>query len=164
MHHKYIFSGMFRIILEELQKFETNKLFFFFLFWTVAFFTQPHTFCYYIYCVKPLALSATTFSWRRWLPMVWMGVRSTGWNTGWMAGPKELWSVELIPAGGRSQAVSPRARYWGHFCLTSQLTILMRRLSAPSVSIQMTPSWEGVLICLREEGHYRGTWPQVAPR
>ena len=31
-------------------------------------------------------------------------------------------------------------------------------LSAPSVSLQMAPSWEGLLICLRGERHYRGTW------
>ena len=29
---------------------------------------------------------------------------------------------------------------------------------APSVTLQMTPSWEEVLICLRGERHYRGTW------
>ena len=37
-----------------------------------------------------------------------------------------------------------RAQYWGCFYLTSLLMILMRGLSAPSVSFQMTPSWEGV--------------------
>ena len=31
-------------------------------------------------------------------------------------------------------------------------------LSALSVSLQTTPSWERVLICLRGERHYRGTW------
>ena len=50
------------------------------------------------------------------------------------------------------------AQYWGHFCLTSLLLILMKGFSAPSVSLQTTPSWEGVLICLRGEGHYKGTW------
>ena len=44
------------------------------------------------------------------------------------------------------------------FYLTYLLMILMRRLSAPSVSLQTTPSWEGVFICHREERHYRGTW------
>ena len=52
----------------------------------------------------------------------------------------------------------PRAQYWGHSYLTSLLTILMKGLNAPSVSLQMTPSWEGVLICQRGEKHYRGTW------
>ena len=64
----------------------------------------------------------------------------------------------VLSVGSQSRAVSPRARYWGCFYLTSLLTILMRGLSALSVSFQMTPSCEGVLICLRGEGHYRGTW------
>ena len=41
--------------------------------------------------------------------------------------------------------VLPRARYWGYFYLTSLLMILMRGLSAPSVDLQTTPSWEGVV-------------------
>ena len=67
-------------------------------------------------------------------------------------------AFDTVPVGGRSRLVSPRARYWGHFYLTSSLMILMRGLSAPSVSLQVTPSWEGVFICLRGEGLYRGTW------
>ena len=78
-------------------------------------------------------------------------------NVGWMAGIKELWSMELNPVGGWSRAVSPRARYWGHFYLISLLTIWMRGLNAPPVSLQI-PTWEGVLIFLRTERHYRGTW------
>jgi len=74
-----------------------------------------------------------------------------------MAGIKELWSMELNPVGGWSRAVSPRARYWGHFYLISLLTIWMRGLNAPPVSLQI-PTWEGVLIFLRTERHYRGTW------
>ena len=93
----------------------------------------------------------------RGMDNIWK-VRSAGWNAGWMAGSKELWSMELNPFGCWSWAVSPRAQYWGHFYLTSLLTILMRGLSAPSVSFQMAPSWEVVLICLRGERHYRGTW------
>jgi len=92
--------------------------------------------------VKPLSLSPTTLSWRSWLPMVWIGVCSDGWNTGWMARPKELWSMELNPVCGQSCVVSPRARYWGCFYLTSLLTILTRGLSALLVSLQTTPSWE----------------------
>jgi len=53
---------------------------------------------------------------------------------------------------------APGAQYWGHSYLTSLLMILMRGLNAPSVSLQRTPSWKGVLICLRGEGHYKGTW------
>ena len=73
----------------------------------------------------------TTFLWRSWLPMVWMGVHSAGWNTIWMAGPKELWSMELNPVGSQSWAVSPRAQYWLLFNIFIIINILMRRLSAP---------------------------------
>jgi len=51
-----------------------------------------------------------------------------------------------------------RAQYWGCFYLTSLLITLMRGLSALSVSLPTTPKWEGELICLRGERHYRGTW------
>jgi len=36
--------------------------------------------------------------------------------------------------------------------------IWMRGLSAPSVSLQMTPSWVGVLICFRVGRLCRGIW------
>ena len=88
----------------------------------------------YLDSVKPLTLSPPASSWRSWLPMVWMGVCSAGSNTGWMARPTELCSMELNPVGSQTRAVSPRARYWGRFYSTSLLTVLMRGLSAPSVS------------------------------
>ena len=62
--------------------------------------------------LKPLTLSPTTFLWRSWLPMVWMGVCSAERKTGWMAEPKELWSVELNPAGGIMSSV-PRGSVLG---------------------------------------------------
>ena len=34
----------------------------------------------------------------------------------------------------------------------------MRGLSASSVRLQVTLSWEGVLVCQRVERHFRGTW------
>ena len=34
-----------------------------------------------------------------------------------MASPRELWSMELNPVGGRSQVVSPKAQCWGRSCL-----------------------------------------------
>ena len=40
--------------------------------------------------------------------------------------------------------VSPRARYWGYFYLTSLLMILMRGLSAPSVFADDTKLGESV--------------------
>ena len=56
--------------------------------------------------------------------------------------------MELSPAGGRLQVVFPRAQFWVRSCLTSSSMLWMRGLSAPSVSLQMTPSWEAVSICL----------------
>ena len=88
----------------------------------------------------------------------WISIRSSVLGIVWMARPEELWSMELNPVDGRSRAVSPWAWYWGHFSLTSVLMILMSGLSAPSVSLQTPPSWEGVLICLKGEGHCSGTW------
>ena len=44
------------------------------------------------------------------------------------------------------------------FYLTFLLMNLMRGLSAPSVTLQRAPCWEGVLICLRGERCYRETW------
>ena len=50
--------------------------------------------------------------------------RTLRWVKNWlMAGPKELWGTELNPVGGRSRVVSPRARFWGHSCLTSLLML-----------------------------------------
>ena len=40
----------------------------------------------------------------------------------------------------------------------SLLMTWMRGLSAPSVILQMTPSWEGVLICLGVGRPYREIW------
>ncbi|GAB0209146.1 mitochondrial enolase superfamily member 1 [Grus japonensis] len=64
----------------------------------------------------------------------------------------------LHPVGSRSQVAFPRAEYWGQFCLISLSMIWTRGSSAPSVSLQMTPSWAGVLICLRVGRLYRGIW------
>ena len=36
---------------------------------------------------------------------------------------------------------------WGQSYLISLSEVWMRRLSAPSVSLQMTPNWVGLLIC-----------------
>jgi len=57
--------------------------------------------------------------------------------------------MELNPANGQSQVVFPRAQSWGQFCLISSSMVWMRDLSAAVVSLQMTPSWAGLLICLQ---------------
>jgi len=57
-----------------------------------------------------------------------------------------------------SQVVSLRAQFWVWSCLTSLSMIWMRGLGAPSVSLQMTPSWVGVSICWRVGRLCRGIW------
>jgi len=49
-------------------------------------------------------------------------------------------------------------QYWGESCLISLLMTSMRALSAPSVSLQITPNWLEVSICLRVARPYRGIW------
>jgi len=66
-----------------------------------------------------------------------------------MAECREWWRMELNPAGGRPRVVSPRAHFWVWSCLTSLAMIWMRGLSAPSVSLQMIPSWVGSVDLLK---------------
>jgi len=75
-----------------------------------------------------------------------------------MVRPKVLSRMELNPGGSWSQVMFPRAQYWAQLCLISLSMILTRGLSAPSVSLQMTPSWAAVLICLRVGRLCRGIW------
>ena len=87
--------------------------------------------------------------------------------------PRCLGPGSFVFRRGLSPVCTPRAgfsRLWpgtsgvpqgsvrGLSYLTSLSVILMRGLSAPSVSLQVTPCWEGVLICWRGERHYGGTW------
>jgi len=51
----------------------------------------------------------------------------------------------------------PRAQFWVRSCLTSLSMIWMRGLSAPTVNLQVTPSWAGVSICWRVEGSAEGS-------
>ena len=68
----------------------------------------------------------------------------------WLDGQARRVAVnELNAAGDQSQVLFPRAQYWGQLCLISLSMIWMRGLSDLSVSLQMTPRWAGVLICLR---------------
>jgi len=84
--------------------------------------------------------------------------RTFHWVKHWLDGQAQRVVVNGVKFSWQPVVVSPRARYWGHFYLTSLLTILMRGLSAHTVSLQRAPSWEGMLICLRGERHHRGTW------
>ena len=54
--------------------------------------------------------------------------------------------------------VLPRGQYWHSSCSLSLLMTWMRALSAPLLSLQMTPSWREVLICLGIGRPYRMIW------
>jgi len=70
-------------------------------------------------------------------------------KTGWRAGPREWWWMELHPAGDPSPVVFPRGWYRGPCCSIPLLMIWMRALSSPLAHLQITPSWGEVFICLR---------------
>ncbi len=54
--------------------------------------------------------------------------------------------------------VFPRDQYWSLSCLISLLTIWMRELSAPSVTLQMTPNWGEVFMYPRIGRLYKRVW------
>jgi len=70
------------------------------------------------------------------------------WVKNWLDGQAQRVVVNGVKSSW-SSVVFPRSQFWGQSCLTSLATIWMRRLSAPSVSLQMTPNGMGVLICLK---------------
>jgi len=53
---------------------------------------------------------------------------------------------------------APKGWYQGLSCSVFLLISWTRELSAPSLSLQMTPSWQEVSICLGVGMHYRGIW------
>ena len=77
-------------------------------------------------------------------------------NTGWGAGPRECRWMELNPAGDQSWVVFPRDQYWGLSSLISLLMTCTRGLNALLLSLQVTPSWEKLFICLRVVRPCRG--------
>jgi len=66
--------------------------------------------------------------------------------------------MELNSAGGRSGVVFRRAQFWGQYCKIPISMLWMKGLNVPSVSLQTTPSWVGVLICLSARRLCRGIW------
>jgi len=55
---------------------------------------------------RPETLFPTVFSWRSQQPMAWTGVLFSGYKTGWMAGSREWWWMQLNPDGAWSRAPS----------------------------------------------------------
>jgi len=62
--------------------------------------------------------------------------------------------MELNPAGANPQGLAFRTVLFNTFIVE----LNSRGLSAPSVSLQMTPSWLEVAICLGVVRPYRGIW------
>lgn len=56
-------------------------------------------------------------------------------------------TVELNSASDQSQVVFPRGSCWGLFCSVS-LLMTYEGIQWTSVILQITPSWEEVLMCL----------------
>lgn len=96
---------------------------------------------------RHLILFSTAFC-RNWLLTAWMDALLSGWRIGWMVRPKgSLW-MELNLTGSCSQVLFSRTHYWGQPCLIFLSVTLIRGLSTLSVSLQVIPSWVGVLICV----------------
>lgn len=69
----------------------------------------------------------------KWLLMVWMCALFAGYKTGWMAGPREWWSMQWQLAGGGvvgdGEWYSPELS-WGQFCWI-YLSVIWVRWSSP---------------------------------
>jgi len=102
---------------------------------------------------------ASTGSWKAGPAWPAWSASVTRWPTQWMR--ERLWMLStrtLVKSSWQPVTVLPKAQFCVQSCLTSLSMIWMRGLSAPSVSLQMTPSWAGVSICLRVGRSRRGTW------
>lgn len=81
--------------------------------------------------------------------------RIKSWLSGWTQ-KVVVNGVKFI--GSQSQLVCLRAQYWRQFSLISFSVFWMRGSSAPSVGLQIIPSWMAVLILLRMRRFHSGIW------
>ena len=72
-----------------------------------------------------------------------------------MAKPRKWWWMGLNPAGIWSWVVFRNGHYWGLSGLIYLLMIWTGELTVPSISLQLTSSWEEAFICLRIGKPYR---------